>query len=236
LLIFGEVTPKIFSRNNPEKFTMYSLPVLSKLSAVVRMTVIPIKKFIKTIFPDVGLAPVRRLTSLSLEEIHELISQANSSGVIGKETSQMLERVLKISETSVSKIMTPVENFEAVNLENSEEKVLDLIIETGRSRVPVYRKNAASIQGFVHTKDLLWAWKNKEGRFSEDLIRAPYFVPYDKKIYELMKEFQSGKTHIAFVNDALGNVIGLVTLEDVLEEIVGEILDEYDLEEGETGS
>ena len=101
--------------------------------------------------------------------------------------------------------------------------------------MPVYHDNLERIAGFVYLKDLLWAWKNKQSGFSDELIRPPYFVKHDKKIYELLREFQSGQTHLAFVNDAFGSLAGIVTLEDLLEEIVGEILDEYDLKDREAG-
>jgi putative hemolysin len=106
-------------------------------------------------------------------------------------------------------------------------------VETGQSRVPVYQSSPSKITGFIHTKDLLWVWQQNQGHFSNDIIRPPYFIPPDKKVYDLLKEFQSGQTHIAFVADALGNLQGMVTLEDVLEEITGEILDEYDLKKDE---
>ncbi|MBN1621381.1 MAG: HlyC/CorC family transporter [Endomicrobiales bacterium] len=230
LIIFGEVTPKIFSRNNPEKITIFSLPLLTKITNIFGFLIWPINKLIKAIFPRIDIVPVGRLTYLNLNEIHELITEANDSGMLHKETGQMLERVLKLGELDVRKIMTPVDKIEAVNLNQDEDKLLDLLIETGHSRVPLYHDNVNKIMGFIHTKDLLWAWKNNQGHFSHDLVRAPYIVKQDKKIYDLMKEFQSGQTHIAFVTDGLGNITGLVTLEDVLEEIVGEILDEYDLE------
>ncbi|MHB9154349.1 MAG: CBS domain-containing protein, partial [Endomicrobiales bacterium] len=123
----------------------------------------------------------------------------------------------------------PVDRVDAVNLYQDEEKFLDRLVETGRSRVPVYNSTINKIAGFVHTKDLLWCWKSNKECFSREIIRPPYFVPMDKKVSELLREFQSGKTHLAFVLDPVGNVAGLVTLEDVLEDIVGEILDEYDV-------
>jgi CBS domain containing-hemolysin-like protein len=166
-----------------------------------------------------------------MEEISGLIGEANSTGVLAKDTSQMLERVLKLGELKVSSIMTPVKDIEAVNLYQEEEKFLDLVVETSRSRVPVYNSNLNKLAGFIHTKDILWCWKKNKECFSREIIRPPYFVSPDKKVYELLKEFQSGKTHMAFVVDGVGNVIGLVTLEDVLEDIVGEILDEYDIKE-----
>ncbi|MBN1822971.1 MAG: HlyC/CorC family transporter [Endomicrobiales bacterium] len=229
LLIFGEITPKVFSRMNPEKVTITLLPFLTAVMKLSKIIIWPFTAPIKLLFPKLSLVPVGRLTYISLEEIHGLISEANDSGMLAKDTSTMLERVLKLGELKVSQIMTPISDIEAVNLYQDEEKFLDMVVETGRSRVPVYNSSLNKIAGFVHTKDILWCWKKNNECFSREVIRPPYFVPPEKKVSEIIREFQSGRTHIAFVADAIGNVLGLVTLEDVLEEIVGEILDEYDL-------
>ncbi len=144
----------------------------------------------------------------------------------------MLERVIHFGDLSIEKIMTPASNLEAVKIVEDQEKFLDLVIETGRSRVPVYEKTPEKVTGFVYLKDVLSAIRNNEGKITRELIRPAYFVKKDKKVYELLKEFQSGQTHMAFVEDTLGNLVGLITLEDILEEIIGEVLDEYYPEKG----
>src|SRR3989339_108162 len=228
-VIFGEIAPKIFGRFNPEKATIISLPVLSSLTRIISPLAWPFVMLVKLVFPKKNIVPVSRLTYVSMEEIKGLISEARTSGMLGKEAGQMLERVLRLSEISASQIMTPVEKLEAVNIEHEEEKFLDMAVETGRSRVPVYRGSLNKMVGFVYTKDLLNSWRKHNGVFSSSMIRPAYFVPPDKKICDVLRDFQSGQTHMAFVADAFGDVKGIVTLEDVLEEIVGEILDEYDL-------
>lgn len=227
LLVFGEVTPKIYCRSNPEKVTFFALPILSRITNFFMPIAWPVKKIIRIIFPNAELLPVGKISSLSMDEISELIKETGLAG----EASQMLERVLKLTEVSVDKIMTPLDKVEAVNVDQSREKCLDLIVETGRSRVPVYHTAINRMAGFIHTKDLLEIWQDTSEPELEDLIRPSYYVPKDKKIYDLMKELQSGRTHMAFVTDEMQNIVGIVTLEDVLEEIVGEIIDEYDLEE-----
>jgi putative hemolysin len=227
LLVFSEVTPKIYSRSNPEKVTSFALPALSRVTNFFMPIAWPVKKIFRIIFPNAELLPVSKLSSLSMDEIGELIKEAGLAG----EAGQMLERVLKLTEVSVDKIMTPLDKVEAVNVDQSREKCLDLIVETGRSRVPVYHTSINRMAGFIHTKDLLEIWHDTSEPELEDLIRPPYYVPKDKKIYDLMKELQSGRTHMAFVTDEMQNIVGILTLEDVLEEIVGEIIDEYDLED-----
>jgi len=166
-----------------------------------------------------------------MEETKELIREAGLAGMVAGETSQMLERVLKLGEVTVDKIMTALDKVEAVNVDQSQERFLDLIVETGRSRVPVYHTSVSRMAGFIHTKDLLELWHSSSEIEIDNLIRPPYFVSKNKKIYDLMKELQSGRTHMAFVTDEMDSLVGVVTLEDILEEIVGEILDEYDFKE-----
>ena len=226
-LIFGEITPKIFGRFNPEKVTLVCLPVLSRMVRVIRPLVAPLLKLVQRLFPRYNLVPVSRLTFLSVEEIKGLITEANTTGLLGKETSQMLQRVLRLGELEVRQIMTPVEKVEAVNLDQDEERFLDMVVETGHSRVPVYHSTFKQMAGYVYTKDILLAWRKHHGSFSSGLIRPGYFVNHDRKVHDLLKDFQSGQTHMAFVTDAFHEITGIVTLEDVLEEIVGEVLDEY---------
>jgi CBS domain containing-hemolysin-like protein len=229
LLIFGEVTPKIFSRHNPEKVTLFILPFLSRFMEAAIILIGPAVRVIKWVAPQINLVPVGRLSYLSLEEIRGLITEVNTTGNLGADASRMLEGVLRLGELNAAQIMTPVDKIEAVNINQGEERFLDLAVETGRSRVPVYYGTIDRIAGFVHTKDLLWCWKSRNGAFSRDIIRPPYFVASDKKVSDLLREFQAGKTHMAFVKDVFGNLAGLVTLEDILEAIMGEILDEYDI-------
>lgn len=231
LLVFGEITPKVFSRRNPEKVTILILPFLSKIMKISIFIIQPLARLVRLFFPKLELVPVGRLSYVSLEEIRGLISEANSRGSIGADASQMLQGVLGFGEMKVSHIMTPVEKIEAVDIDQDEDKFLDLLVETGRSRVPVYHSSINKLAGFIHVKDLLKCWKGKEGCFSKDVIRPAYFISKDKKLSELLNEFQSGKTHLAFVRDAMGNLAGLVTLEDLLEDVVGDILDEYDIKQ-----
>ena len=232
VLVFGEVTPKIFSRANPEKITLIGLPIIARLENIARPLVMPLLKLIALILPGIAkILPARILTFLSIDEVKGLIVEANHAGMLGKDTTQMLQRVLHISDIDVARIMTPLADVEWANLDLAEEKFLDVLVEIGHSRVPVYHTSRDRIAGFVHTKDILWAWKKNNGKFTSDLVRPPYYIAPDKKIGDLLREFKSGQTHLAFVADSVGNLMGIVTLEDILEEIVGEILDEYDVKE-----
>jgi putative hemolysin len=230
LLLFAEITPKIFAKNNPEKVTLFSLPILSHIARIIYPMLWLFRK-IFSFFPKLNIVPFNKKVYVSLEEIKGLISESSGLDALGSATSQMLEHAVNFSNLEVSKIMTPIAKVDAVNIACDEDKFIDRVVEAVHSRVPVYNSNINKIIGFAHTKDLLWAWRHNHGNFSGDLIHPPYFVPIDKKISDLLNDFKSGKTHMAFVKDAFGSVVGIVTLEDVLEEIVGNILDEYDLKE-----
>ncbi|MFC1501437.1 hemolysin family protein [Elusimicrobiota bacterium] len=232
LVIFAELTPKMFCRAHPEGVTLFSLPILSFIERLSRPLVYPIIKLFKLIFLKKEPAyHAGKLAYLSVEEVNVLIEEAEDKGVLGNETSKMLERVLRLGDLDIAKIMTPFEKIESVKLDIDDEKFLDLVVETGCSRVPVYTVSKEKVVGFVYTKDVLWALRNNNAKFPKELVRPAYFVKQDKQVCALLKEFQSGQTHIAFVQDSLDNLVGIVTLEDILEEIVGEILDEYNLEE-----
>ncbi len=234
VLELGEITPKVFSRANPEKVTLAALPILYRFQQLTYPFITPFLGLFKRMFPRADIMPpVGRLALLSMEEVRSLISEADHSGLLGREARQMLERVLRLGEMEVTRLMVPWESVETANLDQPEDKFLDIVVETGRSRVPVYHGSSQHIVGFVHTKDILWAWRSNQGRFSGDLIRPPYFISPDKKVYDLLREFQSGQTHIAFIRDGMGALTGIITLEDILEEIIGEVLDEYDMEERE---
>ena len=228
LLIFGEIVPKFYARANSEKITVMSVPVLKKIEKISKPFLYPLIKLTEIISPKTSEVSSYELSE---EEIANLLSEGDHTGAIDKETSNMLERTLRFGGLSVRRIMTPFNDIESVDLSLDEEDFLDMAVETSRSRIPVYVKSKDNIIGYVHIKDILWAWQENKGHFIRSLVNPPYFVSEEKKINDLLKEFQSGKTHIAFVKDKNGNITGMVTLEDILEEVVGEILDEYEFEQ-----
>ena len=227
VLVIGEITPKIYSRENSQKVTLFAVPILSKIEFITKPILYPIFKILDMLFKD-ETAVVQEI-ELSKDEVKTLISEADKEGVFDKDISNMLERSVLFTETSVVKIMTPFKDIESVNINNDTDKFIDMIVETSRSRVPIYDGNKSNIIGYVHINDVLLMWKEKNENFIKKCIKPAYFINSDKKISELLKELQTGKTHIAFIKNIKDVVIGMVTLEDIIEEIVGEILDEYEL-------
>jgi putative hemolysin len=165
---------------------------------------------------------------LTKQEIETLITEADREGIFDKNISTMLENSVDFTETIAVKIMTPFRDIEAVNINDDNEKFIDMIVETARSRVPIYKGTKENIIGYVHINDILWLWKENKENLIKKSIKPPYFISPNKKISELLKELQEGTTHIAFVKNSKDRIIGMITLEDIVEEIVGEILDEYD--------
>ncbi|MCL2334648.1 MAG: hemolysin family protein [Endomicrobia bacterium] len=227
LLIFCEIVPKLYARANSEKFTVFSIPFLSGIEKIFKPVLFPVIKITEFLSPK---SSVVSSNELSKEEIHTLLAEGGNTGAIDKDTSSMLERTMRFGELAVKRIMTPFADIESVDLSLDEEEFLDKAVETSRSRIPVYVKSKDNIIGYIHIKDILSAWQENKGRFVRSTLKPPYFVSEDKKISGLLKEFQEGKTHMAFVKDKNDNITGMATLEDILEEVVGEILDEYELE------
>ncbi|MDR3306966.1 MAG: hemolysin family protein [Endomicrobium sp.] len=229
ILIFGELVPKFYARENSEKITVMSVPILSKIEKVLKPFTYPVIKFTEFLSPKTSNV-ARNSYTLSEEEVKALLSEGGYSGEIDKETGVMLERVLGFCGLSVKKIMVPFEDIDSVDLSLEDKEFLDIAVETSRSRIPVYLKSKDNIIGYVHIKDILKLRQENKGHFIRSLVKEPYYISEDQKVNELLKKFQSGKTHIAFVKDKNDNITGMVTLEDVLEEVVGEILDDYDYE------
>lgn len=166
------------------------------------------------------------------EEIHELMDEGQAKGLISNEESHMVYGVLELKDTTAASIMVPRTEISYTNINTTLEEVIKLINECGHTRIPISRSGIDDIVGILHAKDLLKLWgKDLSVRIPEDILRTPYFVPENKKIGELLRELKKKKTHIAIVTDEYGGTSGIVTLEDIIEEIVGDIMDEHDSEE-----
>lgn len=226
ILVIGEITPKIYSIANSQKVALFTVPILSKIEYITKPFLYPIIKMLDLMFNkdnDKYHYPI-----LTRQEVEALISEVDKQGIFDKNISTMLERSVFFTETIAFKIMTPFKDIESVDINVDNEKFIDTIIETARSRVPVYKDSKDNIIGYIHINDILWLWKENKEELIKKSIKPAYFISPYKKISELLKELQGGTTHIAFVKDFKDKIIGMVTLEDIVEEIVGEILDEYD--------
>ena len=164
------------------------------------------------------------------EELRGLVDIGEKEGVLEKDEKEMIHSIFEFGDVKVSQIMKPLETIVAVKEEMQLNEILTIAVESGYSRIPVYREDLNHISGIIYTKDILNLWKNKELIKLQDIVREPYFVMESMKVKDLLKQFQSRNLHIGIVIDENNITKGLVTLEDVVEEIVGEIRDEYDTE------
>ena len=229
LLLFGEIMPKVYSRQNPLRFC--------------RRAVRGIMFFRKLFWPFESILLRSGMLAekvvqkenhvLSVNELEQALELTDTEDI--KDEQSMLQGIIRFGDETVKEIMTVRQDIVSINIESGYADVLKCIVENNYSRIPVYQGSSDNIKGILYIKDLL-PHLSKHSTFRwQSLIRPPYFVPETKKIDSLLREFQKNKMHIAIVVDEFGGTSGLVTLEDILEEIVGEINDEFD-DEGTTYS
>lgn len=224
LLLFGEIIPKIFATYYPLRFSRFvSVPLLGLKHLMKPFAYLLVKS--GGAFND--RLPGRR-TQLSMDELSDAIEITENHT---EEEKQMLSGIVSFVNTEVADIMKLRMDMVALDIEDDFQTVKKVIIESGFSRIPVYQDNIDTIVGILYVKDMISFIGEPEGFRWQEYLRKPYFVPEHKKINDLMEEFQSGKVHIAIVVDEYGATQGLVSLEDIMEEIVGEISDESDAEE-----
>jgi len=168
-------------------------------------------------------------TLITDEELKALIKISAEENAVHREKYKMLSKVFDFSDAVVKDVMTPKKNMISIDVSASIEDILEKVVESGYSRLPVYRENPDNIIGIINMKDLLSLSASKGLVVLQDIIYPPVFFPDTKKVSELLKEFQKGHTHLALVTGPKGSIEGLVTLEDLVEEIVGEIEDEHDV-------
>lgn len=225
LLLFGEIMPKVYSRQNPLKFcrrVVGPLLMMRKLFWPLENVLLRSGNFAEKVVQKES----RQLSVDDLEQALELTDKEEL-----KDEQSMLKGIIRFGDETAKEIMTSRQDIVDLDINSSFADVLKCVVENNYSRIPVYQVNDDNIRGVLYIKDLL-PYLSKPSTFRwQSLIRPPYFVPETKKIDDLLREFQDNKVHIAIVVDEFGGTSGLVTLEDILEEIVGEINDEFDEEE-----
>ena len=221
LLLFGEVMPKILAAQYPQRFAQNMASPLAILGKVTH----PLNRLMIYLSGKIGknLTPLR--SSFSFEELSKAV---DITGVTEVEERKILKSIVSFGATQVRKIMKPRVEVSAIEMKETLEEVKAMVIESGYSRLPVYEESMDNIKGFLFVKDLLPYFHVLNSGFDwHTLIRTAYFVPENKKINDLLEEFREKKIHLAVVVDEYGGTEGVVTLEDILEEIVGEISDEF---------
>ena len=225
LLLFGEIIPKVYGSKNPLAFCRKAV----KGVMFFRKVFWPIETILlkSGAFAEKVLQKENR--QLSIDDLEQALELTDKSDI--KDEQSMLQGIIRFGDETAKEVMTSRQDIIDLDIRCSYEDVLKCIVDNNYSRIPVYQDNKDNIRGVLYIKDLL-PHLSKPANFRwQSLIRPPYFVPETKKIDDLLREFQENKVHIAIVVDEFGGTSGIVTLEDILEEIVGEINDEYDEEE-----
>lgn len=222
ILLFGEVLPKIYANREPFKFASLMARPMTFLNSFLSFLSRPLLKL-------TGLIE-RKLDKKNSDFSVEVLSQAlelTSKGATTKEEKKILEGIVSFGNTETSQIMCPRLDIFALSTEEGFAEITSKIIKNGHSRIPVFEDNIDRIVGILYTKDLI-PHLNKKNFQWRKIVREPFFVPENKKLDDLLRQFQEMKNHLAIVVDEYGGTSGLITLEDIIEEIVGEISDEFD--------
>jgi len=232
VLLFAEITPKLWASKHPIKFAkLVSLPVYWTFILLFPVSKI-LSDFLKVFTSSITYD--KRKTALSSDDLSELADISVEKGTIEEEEHELIQGLVSFRGVTAREVMTPRVDITAISLNTSLEGILNLINESGHSRIPLYENNLDHILGILYAKDFLPFISNttKSNELNlKKMARECLFVPESKLIHELMHEFQEKNTHIGIVIDEYGGTSGLISLEDILEEIVGEIQDEYDKEE-----
>lgn len=224
ILFFGEILPKVYASQHSKKFAAFMSYPLMVLTRLLK----PLSLILTKSTNLVNRRLAKKVSSLSMDDISHALELTGSDIY---EEKEILEGIVKFGNIDVSEIMTSRIDVIDVEIKSDYKKVLQVIIDSGYSRIPVFDETPDNVKGILYVKDLLAHLDEEENFEWQKLIRKAYYVPETKMINDLLEEFQAQKIHMAIVVDEYGGTMGIVTLEDILEEIVGDISDELDEEE-----
>ena len=225
LLLFGEIMPKIYSAQHTLRFCRFAAPIITMLKKVFS----PLSGLLVRSTVIVNKCVAKRNYNISVDDLSQALELTDKTEI--SEESNILEGIIRFGGETAKEVMTPRLDMVDLDINSTFKEVLDCVVENGYSRVPVYEDSRDNIKGVLYIKDLLPHLKKDADFKWQNLIRSAYFVPETKMIDDLLRDFQANKIHIAIVVDEFGGTSGIVTMEDIIEEIVGEINDEYDEEE-----
>ncbi len=230
-ITIGELAPKAFAIRKYLSAALWLSAPLIMFYKIFKPFIWLLNSSANLIIRLMGLKPLVDDSGIhSQEEIRQVIMQGRKAGVIDKTEHQLIERIFDFNDKLVKEIMVHRGDMVVLNIDDSREKIFETVTEEGYSRIPVYKDTIDNIVGVIYTKDLISASEHRQLIAIEDIIRPAYFVSETKNIGILMREFQKAKVHMGIVVNEYGGVEGLVTMEDIIEEITGEIMDEYDVE------
>lgn len=225
ILLFGEILPKLYANNNQVRWATFASGGLMAFMKIFS----PLSRLLVSSTKVVNRVVAKQPQSITPEDLSQALEITD---VAAGDEKDMLEGILKFGDTTASEVMTPRIRVTDIDFEAGFDEVVRIVIESGYSRLPVYENSLDTIKGILYARDLLpYIGKKTDGFKWQALLREPYYVPESRMIDDLLEDFRQKKIHLAIVVDEFGGTQGIVTLEDVLEEIVGDINDEYDEEE-----
>ncbi len=229
-IVFGELVPKYIGLNYKERAALAIIPFFSLVSRIFSIFVTFLS--VTTMFFVKALNLKKVEEHVGAGEIKILLEEGRRKGVFDKTEEELINRVFRFGDRSVREVMVPRPNVYAIDADDSTEKILDYIIGNEFSRYPVYRETFDNVIGFIYQKDVSrHIWRTKEPFQLEKLLKHPFFVPATMEVSALLKQMQRTRRHLAVVIDEYGTAIGIITLEDIMEEIFGEIMDETDVDD-----
>ncbi len=231
ILYFGEIIPKVYGKINAEPVSIFALPIIHKAVQITTPVINISVKLSETLISPFVERLDHEVPFPTFDEFKTLFAMDEAKKVLKKGDRQIITNIIDFGRISVNQIMVPRVKISAVDINTSRDEVINLITNSGFSRIPVYDKTLDNIVGIIFARDLLNAWRYKDLIIIQDLVRPAFFIPETKNVSELLHEFKTGHYHMAVIVDEYGGTAGIVTIEDLVEEIVGEIYDEYDIKE-----
>ncbi|MCX5706148.1 MAG: hemolysin family protein [Candidatus Omnitrophica bacterium] len=226
VLIFCEIAPKILAIKHTEKMSLFTAPIMEIFIKIFNPLInffTRISDFTLRLF---HIDPDKRAALITEEELRLMIEVGKEEGVLSDEERKMLHRIFEFGDTKVSDVMVLKEKIVAVNINTTSEELLDMFVEQGHARLPVYSGTLDNIVGVIYARDLLYILRDKGLFLLQDLIHKACYVPANIRVNEVLRKFQLDKIQIAIIVDTHNKTLGIVTLEDLIEEIVGEIEEE----------
>ena len=224
VLIFGEISPKTMAKNSPESFSMFSAPIIKVIAVILTPFNFIFNKWQQLLSKAFKKKEEQGITE---EELISIIEEAEEEGDIDKEESDLIKSAIEFGELEVGDIFTPRIDLTALPITSTKETIAKTFTESGYSRIPMYDGDIDHIVGILYYKDFYFKAYNKQASV-ESILKPVIYVAINQQVNDLMKELQEKQLHLAIVTDEFGSTAGIVTLEDILEEIVGEIWDEHD--------
>jgi len=223
ILIFCEITPKILATKHTEKVALFTAPLMERFILAFAPFITFFTSITNFLLGLFGIGHTKRSPLITEEELRLMIEVGKEEGVLSDQERKMLHRIFEFGDIRICDVMVPKEKMAAVSINLNFDQLLNILVEEGHERVPVYRDSIDNIVGVIHARDMLYIIEDKELFVLQDLVNDVYHAPAALRVNEMLQKFQADKIQIAIVVDEHQKTLGMVTLEDLIEEIVGEI-------------